>query len=83
MSVTELQLMTILHVKSAKGTVLVNKANKVLWLVKMREELALAALATDAARATHHCQLAKEFEGYANAIPSPDVPLSPDLTPDR
>jgi hypothetical protein len=75
--------MTISLVKSARGTVPVDKANKVMWLVKMREELALAALATNPARATHHCQLAKEFEGFANAIPSPDVPLNPDLTPDR
>jgi hypothetical protein len=61
----------------------VDKANKTLWLVKMQDELALAALAADPARAAVHRQLAKDFEGFANAIPSPDVPLNPDLTPDR
>lgn len=60
-----------------------DKANRVLWLVKMREELALAALAIDPTKAAYHCQCAKDFEGFANTIPSPDVPLNPDLKPDR
>jgi hypothetical protein len=59
------------------------KANKVLWLVKMREELALAALAIDPVEAELHGQLAKDFERFANTNPSPDVPLNADLKPDR
>jgi hypothetical protein len=39
-----------------------DKANKVFWLVKMKEELALAASAIDADKAELHRQLAKEFE---------------------
>jgi hypothetical protein len=61
----------------------VEKANKVLWLVKMREELALAALAADPDEADFHRHLANKFEGFANTNPPPDVPLSTDLTPDR
>jgi hypothetical protein len=61
----------------------VDKANKVLWLVKMREELALAALAVDSDEVEFHRQLAREFEFFANTNTSPEVPLNTDLKPDR
>jgi hypothetical protein len=50
------------------------KENRVIWRVKMRDELDLAALATNPDEAAHHTGRAKVFQGFADAEVPPYAP---------
>jgi hypothetical protein len=55
------------------------KANRVLWRVKMQDELDLAATATDPEEAARHRQRASELKHLADQDDPPDTPLDPNL----
>jgi hypothetical protein len=59
--------------------IVMEKANRILWRVKMQDELDMAASAVEPHKAAYHRRRASDFQRFADQDSPPDTPLDPDF----
>jgi hypothetical protein len=59
--------------------IIMEKENRVLWRVKMQDELDLAASTADFQRSAYHRRRASEVQRFADQDSPADTPLDPDF----